>query len=135
MTAHAAVPPVVPSLGRRALVADALFCAAAGAACLAGAGPLAAFLGLAGATPLALAGAGIVGYAALLFRGASRDPLPAGLLRAIALLNTAWVVASIALIAANPLGLTTGGLWAVGILAAIVGDFGLVQWYALRRGR
>lgn len=131
---HTPAPPA-PSLARRLLFFDALACATAGIVALVGARPLADFLGVGEALPLALTGGGLVAYAALLYWRTRQEALAAGLLRTAIVVNTIWVVASALLVIENPLALTGGGRWLIGIVAALVADLTLAQVYALRRLR
>jgi hypothetical protein len=135
MTAQTLPSAVAPNPVRRILTLDALSCAAGGIAALAGARPLADFLGLREALPLALAGGGLLGYAALLYWRARQESLPLGLLRAVIIVNTIWVVASALLVIENPLDLTNGGRWLIGIVAALVADLAIIQSVILRRQR
>src|SRR5262245_12799106 len=122
-----------PRLARRLLLFDALACTASGIVALVWARPLAAFLGVGEALPLALMGGGLLAYAALLYWRARQEPRIAGLVRTAIVLNTVWVIASVLVVVANPLGLTDGGRWLVGIVAALVVDLTIAQVYSLRR--
>jgi CHASE2 domain-containing sensor protein len=94
--------------------------------------PIARFLGVESAGFLAMLGGVVMVYALVLLRGTARPSIRAlGL--TVALLNTAWVVVSVALLLGGWLPLTAGGKWAIAITAAIVATFALVQFYALRR--
>ena len=85
-----------PPLLRRVLLADALACLGAGAVTLVGSAWLAPHLGLPAAL-LAGAGALLLPVAALIAVVATRDPVPAGGLRAIVAINLLWVAASLGL--------------------------------------
>jgi hypothetical protein len=135
MTAQTLPSATAPNPVRRILTLDALSCAAGGVAVLAGARPLAGFLGLEEALPLALVGGGLLGYAALLYWRARQEPAPTGLLRTVIIVNAVWVVASALLIVENPLALTNGGRWLIGIVAALVADLAIIQAVILRRQR
>jgi hypothetical protein len=135
MTAQTFSPTATPNPARRILTLDALSCAAGGIVVLVGARPLATFLGLGEALPLALLGGVLLGYAALLYWRARQEPLPARLLGTVVIINAAWVVASALLVIENPFALTTGGRWLVGIVAALVADLAIIQAITLRRQR
>ena len=95
--------------------------------------PITRFLGVESAGFLAILGGVVMVYALLLLRGTARPSSIRALGLTVALLNTAWVIGSVALLLGGWLPLTTGGKWAVAIVAAIVATFALVQFYALRR--
>ena len=121
-------------LGRSALLLDAATVVPFALVLLAGARPIAGFLGLDGAAPVALVGAALVPYAAMLLRDAARPVTRRALLVPI-LLNAAWVVASAVLLLVGRPELTTGGRWAVAIVADLVACVALFQVVALRRLR
>lgn len=126
-------PTGTRTLGQLALLADGAVCAALGAALLAGAGPAADFAGLPVAVPVGL-GLALLPYGVGLFLRARRGH-DQRLLPTIATFNALWVVASAAIILAGRPALTTGGTWAVGLLALAVADIAAVQFYAARRAR
>lgn len=134
MLASSTSQPLNLGLLRRALQADGLFCAVSGLALLLDAAPIARFLGIGGFWPLAGVGVVLLGYAAMLFRDTLQPVLNPQLGRTVALLNVAWVVASVIILLSGWLPLTTEGKWAIAIVADIVATFALVQFYALRRG-
>lgn len=128
-----AIPNRGANLGRLALQADGVACASMGAALAAGAAPIAAFTGLPVGAALAL-GLGLIPYGAWLYLRARRDH-GRRMLLTIAALNLAWVAASALVILAGRSWLTTGGAWAVGIVALLVADIAAVQLYAARKMR
>ncbi len=122
-------------LPRAALRADAAFCAVTGIVLAAAAEPITRLLGLEPAVVPALIGAGLIVYAAALWWTTTRGPVERRLVLTIALLNSAWTLASALVLLTGQPALTTGGRWAVAILAAIVADCAVVQFYAARRMR
>lgn len=123
------------NLLRRALQGDGLFSAACGLIFLLGAGFLASFMGLTTPVPLTLLGIGLLIYGAGLYVLASRDMADSRLPITVIALNVAWIVGSIAILAADLFGLTTGGRWLVLIVADLVAVFGIAEFVGLRRGR
>lgn len=131
-TAAAASPS---SLLARTLRVNAGISAASGAASLAGAGALSEPLGIP-VWLLASLGAGLIGYAALLWRGSRSVPVPAAVGRFAIASDTAWVVAVAAILLAWPDAMTPAGRWTLGILTADVAVLAVVQTVGLgRQGR
>jgi hypothetical protein len=133
MATHA--PTFAPArdtnLARLALQADGALCSALGVGLLAAAAPVADFTGLPLAVPVIL-GVGLIPYSINLFVLARRRATRRTLLT-IAALNSAWVVASAVLLLTGVAALTTGGNWAVGIIALLVADLAALQLYAARK--
>ena len=131
-TAPATTPlPTGGALPRLALQADGAVCAALGTTLALGASPIAAFTGLPLAATLGL-GLALIPYGVGLFLRARRHSDRRTLLT-IAALNAVWVVASGLMLLTGWPALTTGGNWAVGIVALLVADLAAVQCYAARR--
>lgn len=126
-----AIPGRTAGLARLALRVDGATCALFGAGLAAGAAPLADFTGVPAAAALAL-GLALIPYGAWLFLRARRDH-GRRMLLTIAALNLAWVAASALVILGGRSWLTTGGAWAVGIVALLVADIAAVQLYAARK--
>lgn len=122
-------------LGRLALRLDAATVVPFALALLAGARPIARFLGLGGALPVALVGAALVPYAAMLVWDATRQAVTRRALLVPVVLNAAWVVASAGILVSGRPELSTGGRWAVAIVADLVAGVALFQVIALRRLR
>lgn len=123
--------PAGTNWGRLILQADGAFCFACGVAFALDSAPLATFTGLPRALVLAL-GLILLPYGAALFLAARSARLAPRLLGTAALLNAAWVVASVALLRADRAALTTGGTWAVALVALVVADLAVAQ-FAIRR--
>ena len=118
---------------RALVIADGLVCGASGLILLAGAGPIASFLGLDGDAGPRLLGALLLPYAARLVWRAGRRPLTSRVVLSVALANSAWVVASVAILLAGTPGLAVAGRWALGLAAALVGLFAAAQLQTVRR--
>jgi hypothetical protein len=133
MATHASTfaPAGDANLARLALQADGALCATMGVGLLAGAAPVADFTGLPLAVPVVL-GVGLIPYGVGLIALARRRATRGSLLT-IAALNLAWVIASALLLLTGAASLTTGGSWAVGIIALIVADLAALQLYAARK--
>lgn len=133
MATHVATfaPAGDTNLARLALQADGALCTAMGVGLLAGAAPVTDSTGFPLAVPLVL-GVGLIPYSLALFVLARRHATRRTLLT-IAALNIAWVVASALLLLTGVAALTTGGNWAVGIIALIVADLAAFQLYAARK--
>lgn len=123
------------SLLRRALQLNGAFSGASGVALIVGASPLAAFLGIPNALVLAAIGAGLLVYAAGLWRNARRDAIRVIEARVAVAMDVAWVVGSgLVLVAfAEPIGLTVAGKWCIALVADVVLAFAVAQMIGLRR--
>lgn len=120
---------------RRVLQANGLFCAASGLIAVVAAGPLATFLGLPEPLILVVTGIILVPYGLALFWIVSRDSLVDQVAIVAIVLDIAWVLGSIVLLLSDWVPFTTGGMWAVALIALIVADFAGTQIYALNRVR
>ncbi|HSV78043.1 MAG TPA: hypothetical protein VLK85_02415 [Ramlibacter sp.] len=118
-----------PRFLRTVLWLDAASAAACGALQLAGAGWLTSLLGLSDgllrASGLVLLA--VAAWAAVL----ARRPVPAGV-RALALVNGAWVLACLGLLVAGGAGTVPGQLYVLMQLVAVA-VLAELQWFALRR--
>ncbi len=124
------------TLLRRALRANALFSTASGALFLLASPQVADFLGLDGAAPfIAVAGIGILLFAAFVLYTATRERINPRLALAITGLDVVWVIGSAGLLLSGALSLTTAGRWAVLIVADVVAVFALIEYVGLRRIR
>jgi hypothetical protein len=120
------------SLLRFALLADALASGATGVLMAAGAGLLAPILGL--PSPLLLwAGVLLIPFALLVAWSGAREQPPGGVAGAIVLVNLAWVVGSVALLALLPQAPTALGYAFVIAQALAVLVLALMQWTGIAR--
>lgn len=120
---------------RRTLQGNSIFSGICGATFLIGAGPITTFLGL--STPLILLVLGLVILvtAVLLFRLAASHAVDARIGLFFAIVDAAWVVASVLLLLAGWVPFTIGGKWAVGLVALIVGVFASLEFYGSLRAK
>ena len=68
----------------------------------------------------------------MLFRSASRHPLPAGLARLALAADIAWVVGS-AVVLLLPASWTAAGVAGIVVVALIVADLAILEYLGLRR--
>lgn len=116
---------------RRALQGNALFSAISGVVILAMNRTLVDFLGLPGNASLIALGIGLLGYAGWLLRNARREKIKIVDAWIAVILDMVWVVGSYALLLA--VRFSSGGKWAVVLVAELVFLFGVMQWLGLRR--
>ena len=125
---------------RRTLWGNAALSVSSGAVLAAFAGPFARLathtpvqvLGLDLAIVLELLGVGFVAFGALCAWVASRPEMPMGWARTIFALDTAWVVISVVLLAL-PASWTTAGFAGIVVVALIVADLAILEYFGLRR--
>jgi hypothetical protein len=118
---------------RNALLLDAAASGATGLLLIAGAGLLEGLLGL----PVALmrgAGLVLVPYVAFVVWAGTREPIPAGSVRAIVVANAAWAIASVFLLVGTltPTVLGTAFVLGQALAVALLGE---LQYVALKRGQ
>ena len=121
------------SLLRRLLIVDAVLSGVCGLVLILGAGPVAGFTGVDAPLAFAALGAILLGWAAVVWRIASRLEQDVRQALIVPILNIAWVVSGGAILAGGWVPLTTGGAWASAIIDLVVLDLALLQFYALRR--
>lgn len=122
-------------LVRNILLSNAVFSVLSGVVALAGARPLAEIIGLPTAWIPVLIGASVLGFAAFVWWTARTAQINLTLVRVIAWLDAAWVLASWALLLMPGLPLTSEGRWIILVLAEIVAVFAALEFYALWRLR
>jgi hypothetical protein len=116
---------------RRALLADGVVSGLSGVMLVALSGPIAALLGVRSPGTVAVMGVALLVYAAALLCNARREMPRRGEAAIAVALNVAWVVASLAVVAAG--WLSAAGNWAVGLVADVVLIFAILQAVGLRR--
>ncbi|MFJ2669044.1 hypothetical protein ACIO14_32320 [Nocardia fluminea] len=122
------------NLLRLSLRLDAVVTTANGLAYLALAQPLERLLGLDAGLGLAI-GAFLTAYGLAVAVVGRATPVNRAAASAVAMGNTAWVVASLAALSTGALGLTTvGAVWAL-MQSVTVGGFAALQYLGLRRSR
>ena len=123
------------NLLRRAIQVDSLVSAVSGLVLMAGAGPLAGFLGVGAPTALVATGILFLLYALTLWQISAREPVNPRLAYVPLTLNALYVIGSVLLLVSGWLPLTAAGYWTIGVAAAIVAILAEVQYYGLRRAR
>jgi hypothetical protein len=118
---------------QKAVRGNAVFSGISGLLAVVMAPAAANLMGLSSSIEITIIGFGLLGYVPLLLWIASRQPVNTALAQTIIGLDILWVIGSLALILADPFGLTASGKWVVGILADIVALFALAQGIGLRR--
>lgn len=116
---------------RMALQGNALFSAVSGVVVLAMNRTLVEFLGLPSSASLTSVGIGLLGYAGWLLWNARREKIKIGDAWIAVVLDMVWVLGSCALLFA--VRFSSGGKWAVALVAEVVFLFGVMQWLGLRR--
>lgn len=122
-------------LVRQALTGNAIFSAISGGLFIAASGAVSRFTGLEPAWIPAAIGVGVIGWTSMLVALLRRDSLSTGVVKAIIAGDLIWVAASYGVLVAGRPELTTGGSWAIAILAEVVAVFALLQYVGLRRMR
>lgn len=118
---------------RRVLQADALASGLSGALLIVAAKPLAAFIGVGLPLPLIVTGVFLVLYAGGLLQQAVQPSLSRSFVKAVIVINIAWVLGSGLLLLTDWVSLTLAGKWGVAIVADLVAIFAGLQFYGLRR--
>ena len=118
---------------RTALRGNGLFSAVSGAMMVVASRPLAEFIGLAWPSALLILGIILLLYALDLFWFTRRATISLTFAWVAIVLDVAWVMGSVALLLADPLGFTVAGKWFVGLMAEAVALFAVVQWLGVRR--
>jgi len=122
------------SLLRRALQADGVFGGiVSGALFTLGANPIASFMGLPNALPILLIGVGLIAWGVALLTLSSRPVMERRFVTAVIAANAIWIIGSFIILVADLFALTTGGRWAVMIVADVVVLFTIAQFIGLRR--
>jgi hypothetical protein len=132
MAAMTHVSSPASGLGRITLRADGLTCTVAGAVALIGCRPVSRLLGVDGALPVAIIGAGAILYGLWLTRQTRTAP-PRRLVRTIAGANVVWVIASLAMLELGTPAFSTSGRILVACVTAMVALFAAIQFLAYRR--
>jgi hypothetical protein len=118
---------------RLALIGNALFSAASGAAFVLAGGHIARLAGLPGGLPLQLVGIGLLPFAAYLFWLAERPEISAGQGRVISAMDAQWVLGTLVLLIGWPDLLNATGQALALAIAAVVSVFGIWQLVGSRQ--
>jgi len=129
MTTNATAAPLL----RRAMQADALVSGLSGLLLTMLPGALSGLMGFSRPGVVLAVGLGLIGYALWLLFSARQPIVNLWAGRAAVALNALWVAGSVVLLVSAPGLFNTLGQWLVGIVAAVVADFALVQYLGLRR--
>lgn len=118
----------------RALAANAGFSGLSGLVLVAAADPVAAWIGVAGATGwLRAIGVGLLLFAAGLVRLVRDDERTRAGVLSVTAADAGWVVGSAVLLVAFPGLLSPAGEWAVAAVALVVASLACAQFVGLRR--
>jgi len=115
------------NLLRKALLGNSIFSTISGLLFVFDAAPIAAFLGLSSPLALRIIGAGLLAFAFMVYKIASADPINLKFAMGVVIGDLLWVVDSVLLIFTNLVVFTSGGKWAIAIVADIVLAFAVVQ--------
>ena len=118
------------NLLRFSLRLDSLTAALSGVLLIAAAQPIVEFLGVGAPWMMIAGGVVFLLYAADLWWIALREPINLTLVLAVVGINGLWVLASAVILFTNWLPLTTGGWWAIAIVAYMVAIIAGLQFYA-----
>lgn len=117
---------------RHAVLADGIISGAMGVLLFAASGPLSGLLGLPAAF-LFWVGLALLPWMAALVLVSRKERLAGGAVETVIALNALWVLASIALIVADPFGMTALGIAFVVAQALAVTVFADLQFFGLKR--
>lgn len=126
-------PSTESKLLRNALRGNAIFCALSGLVVLLAAQALAPFTGIDNPAVFVVLGIILLPYAAFLFWVSAQETINRTFGRTAVILDVAWVIGSIIILAGNFLPLTVAGKWTIALLADAVAIFAIVQAIGLRR--
>ena len=122
------------SLLRRAIQLDGLLGGiGSGAILTVAASPIASFMGLANSLPVLVIGLGLIAWGVALLWVSSHPVIERHYVMTIIAANALWVIGSLIILAADFFALTTGGRWAVLIVADVVVAFMITEYVGLRR--
>ena len=123
------------NLLRNTLKGNALFSIISAVAAIAGAAPLADFMGLREPVALAIVGVVLAAHAAILWWGAAQATISRWLAWYAIEGDVGWIIATIILLIVDPWFFSTGGKWLLAGIADVVAVFAILQYIGLRRNR
>ena len=129
MATQTLTQPMRTNLLRFSLRLDSITAGLSGLFLIAAAQPLVEFLGVGAPWMMITGGIIFLLYAADLWWIASREPINRSLALAVIVVNALWVLGSAAILFTNVLPLTSGGWWAVAIVADLVAIIAGLQFY------
>lgn len=123
------------SLLRKALLGNSIFSTISGLLFVFDAAPIANFLGLPSSLALRVIGAGLLLFAFVVYKTGSAKPINLQAAMSIVVGDFLWVVGSVVLVFTSLVAFTTGGKWAIAIVADIVLAFAIVQYVGIQKVR
>jgi len=123
------------SQARRVLWGNAVFSAVSGGLFSLASTAVAAFIGVDAPVVIMGIGMGLLAYAALIVFYAMRPTVSRTFVLFAAIADTVWVALSALLLVTNIVSFSIVGVWAVVIVAIIVGGFAVVQYRLVRGDR
>ncbi len=123
------------SQARRVLWGNAVFSAVSGGLCSLASIAVASFIGVDAPVVIMAIGIGLLAYAVLIAFYATRPIVSRTFVLFAAIADTVWVVLSALLLVTNIVLFSIAGVWAVVIVAIIVGGFAVVQYRLVRGDR
>lgn len=123
------------NLLRKALLGNSIFSTISGLLFVFDAVPIAKFLGLPSPLALRIIGVGLLVFAFVVYKTASAKPINLQAAMGIVAGDLLWVVGSAVLIFTSLAPFTTGGKWAIAIVADIVLAFAVVQYVGIQKAR
>ena len=121
------------SLLRNTLLGNSAFSFLSGLASVLFSRTIANFLGLSASWIILVLGIGLISYGIEIYVGARANPVHKGIATFAVYADLAWILASVALIFANLVDVTTAGKWAIAVVADIVLVFAILQFVGLRK--
>jgi hypothetical protein len=123
------------SYARRVLWGNAIFSGVSGGLFSLASTIVAAFLGVDAPLAVTIIGIGLLAYAALIVWYVTRPTISWVIVLCAAIADTVWVLLSVALLVTNVITLSSAGVWAVVVVALIVGGFAVAQYQLVRVDR
>jgi hypothetical protein len=120
---------------RNALKGNGLFSLVSALVAIAGANPLADFIGVEEPLALVILGVGLAAHGGVLWWGSSRANIPRWLAWYAIEGDAGWVIATILVLVVDPWRFTNGGKWLLAGISDIVAVFAILQFIGLRRLR
>lgn len=117
----------------KVLRADGAFATLSGAIAILVAGPIADLIEVEAPLALVILGIVLLGYGAMLFYFAGREPENRLVAKAAILLNALWVIGSYAGLLFGLFPVNVAGRWAIALIAEAVAVFAILEYVALRR--
>lgn len=120
---------------RRVLWGNALFSAVSGGLFSVASTAVATFMGVDAPLAVMIIGISLLVYAVLIVFYATRPTIALAFVLFAVIVDTLWVLLSVALLVSNIVPLSVAGVWAVVIVAVIVGGFAVAQYRLVQGNR